>query len=74
MADNKYLWRATVRGVSKPIYLVAQNFQSAQAQLSAPPTVAAHHVQRLSRIDLWDSENNMTQVQWPEAPTPGPPL
>lgn len=71
MPENKYLWRATVRGVGKPIYLIAQNIQSAHAKLVHDPTVAAHDTHRLLRIAPWDDQQDMTVVAWP-APEPEP--
>lgn len=66
MPDNKYLWRASVRGVPRPVYLVAQNVQSASAQLAAPPGVDATDLLSLLRIDAWDEAQNITTVPWPE--------
>jgi len=73
MPDNKYLWRASVRGVSTPIYLVAQNMQSAQAQASNNPQVDPGDVKSLLRLDLWDDTQNRTVVRWPEPAPPPPP-
>jgi len=70
MADNKFLWRATVLGIAKPIYIVAQNIQSAQAEAASDPQVAPEHVVHLALIDLWDPVHNRTHVSWPEPPPP----
>lgn len=68
MAENKYLWRASVRRVPGPIYLVAQNMQSAAAQATNHPQVAPEDIAHLQRIDAWDESQNMTIVDWPEPP------
>jgi len=70
MPENKYLWRAAVRHISRPIYLVAQNIQSAAAQASAHPEVDNLDVTLLQCIDPWDDQANMTVVHWPEPPPP----
>ena len=69
----KFLWRAIVAGIAKPIYLVAQNIQSAHAKLVHDPTVAPDDTQRILRIDAWDDQANMTVVVWPEPPPPPQP-
>jgi len=66
----KYLWRAAVRHVSRPIYIVAQNMQSAHAQASAHPLIDPADVTLMQRIDPWDEAQNMTVVHWPEPPPP----
>jgi len=68
MPGPKYLWRAAVRRIPRPIYLIAQNLQSAQAQVAAHPHVAPADVSMMQRIDPWDEAQNMTVVLWPEAP------
>ncbi len=70
----KYLWRAAVRRISRPIYLVAQNLQSAQAQVAAHPEVDPADVSMMQRIDPWDDAQNMTVVAWPEPPPPPEPI
>lgn len=66
----KYLWRAAVRGISRPIYLIAQNMASAHAQASRNPQVDPADVTLMQRIDPWDEQQNMTVVTWPEPPPP----
>ena len=34
MPDDKYLWRATLRQVSRPLYVVARDMATAQAVVS----------------------------------------
>lgn len=70
MPEAKYLWRASVQGIPKPIYLVAQNMQSAQAQVATHPLVDPTDVDLMQRIDPWDDQQNMTVVVWPEPPPP----
>ncbi|TEU08460.1 MAG: hypothetical protein E3J25_11950 [Anaerolineales bacterium] len=69
----KFLWRATVHHIARPIYLVAQNIQSASAQVTAHPEVAPEALIHLQRIDPWDDQQNMTVVHWPEPPPPPEP-
>lgn len=69
----KYLWRAAVRGVSQPIYLVAQNIASAHAKATMHALVDPADVTRMQRIDAWDDHDNMTVVFWPEPPPPPQP-
>ena len=64
----KYLWRANVAGIARPIYLVSQNMQSAAALASSHPQVEPEDVLNLQRIDEWDDQHNMTVVIWPERP------
>ena len=64
----KYLWRASIRRVSRPLYLVAQNVASAQAHATNHPQVAPEDLKTLMRIDEWDDAQNMTVVIWPEPP------
>lgn len=71
MPENKYLWRAQVRGVSPPIYLIAQNVPSAVAKLHEAETVSPADMRRILRIGLWDEQKQMTVVDWPE-PEPEP--
>jgi len=68
MPEPKYLWRVSVRRVPRPVYLVAQNIQSAAAQASAHPQVDNLDVTLLQCIDPWDDQQNMTIVPWPEPP------
>jgi len=74
MPEAKYLWRATVRRIPRPIYLVAQNLQSAQAQVAAHPQVTPTDVSMIQRIDPWDDAHNMTVVHWPQPPPPPEPV
>lgn len=69
----KFLWRAAVRRISRPIYLVAQNVQSAHAQVVNHPEVAPEDLHHLQRVDPWDEAQNMTVVDWPEPPPQPPP-
>ncbi len=69
----KYLWRAQVARIAGPIYLVAQNMQSAQAAASNHPQVAPADVLHMQRVAQWDDQNNMTLVYWPEPPPPPDP-
>ena len=64
----KFLWRANVAGIAKPIYLVSQNMQSAQALVAAHPEVEPEDVLNLQRIEQWDDQANMTVVIWPQPP------
>jgi len=64
----KYLWRAAVRGISRPIYLVAQNIASATANCHSHPQVDPADVIMMQRIDPWDTILKMTVVHWPEPP------
>ena len=74
MPEPKYLWRAAVRHIPRPIYLVAQNLQSAQARIAAHPHVDPADVSMMQRIDPWDDQQNMTVVHWPEPPPPPDPV
>lgn len=66
----KYLWRAIVAGIAKPIYLVAQNMPSAHAQASSHPLIQPADVLHMQRVDLWDPDQSMTDVAWPQPPPP----
>ncbi len=68
----KYLWRATVAGIAKPLYLVAQNMPSAGSAISSHPEVQPQDLLHLQRIAQWDDQTNMTVVIWPEPPPPPP--
>jgi len=70
MPEPKCLWRAAVRRIPRPIYLVAQNLQSAQAQIAAHPQVDPADITMIQRIDPWNDQQNMTVVIWPEPPAP----
>lgn len=66
----KFLWRATVLRLTSPIYIVAQNVQSAAAMATGHPLVDPTHLLHINRIDEWDDQANMTVVRWPEPPPP----
>lgn len=69
----KFLWRAHVAGIAKPIYLVAQNMQSAHAAASNNPQVEPEDVLNIQRIDEWHDQHNRTKVMWPLPPQPADP-
>lgn len=69
----KFLWRANVAGIAKPIYLVAQNMQSATAQASKNDQVQVQDVFNMQRIAEWNEQENRTKVIWPEPPPPPEP-
>lgn len=69
----QFLWRANVAGIARPIYLVAQNMQSAHAAASNNPQVELHDVLNIQRVDQWDNQHDRTVVHWPEPPPPPQP-
>jgi len=73
MPENKFLWRAIVARIAKPIYLVAQNMPSAHAHASNHPEVEPEDVLHMQRVDSWDDQQNMTVVLWPQPPPPPEP-
>lgn len=70
MPEPKYLWRLQVHGIARPIYLIAQNVQSASALATSHPQVDPYDLLQVRRVDNWDETQNMTVVHWPEPPPP----
>jgi len=70
---DTFLWRISLRGVSRPVYLVAPDIQTAARDATAHPLVAASDFLSALRLDAWDHLAAITRAPWPTpAPEPQP--
>jgi len=70
MPDDKYLWRATLRQVSRPLYVVARDMATAQAVVSKGARLTPQDVTCMERLCVWDDQDQMTSGWWPPTKPP----